>query len=283
MRNMPFIKQNIIVTGAGTGLGRQYALDLALNGANVVMAGRSRNVESVAEEIVALGGSAIPCVEDACEGEKIANCCLSAFGSIDAIILNAGIVADHSFKNLNQEKWDEVLNIHLNGAYSLAKAAWSPMTKNPYGHILFTTSGAGLHGNFGQANYATAKAGIIGLTKTLALEGKKHGIYVNAIAPMATTSMTSNIFTPEQLEKLTSKTVSKVAMAMIHPDYRQTGQIIEAGGNWARAYRWQRSEAGYIATGSVDDIVDRLTTISTFEGENDYPTSTIDSLSSAIK
>ena len=190
----------VVVTGGGAGLGRQYCLDLGRAGANVVVAGRGGSAAAVAAEIRAEGGGAVACVADVRDGQRIIDCALATYGRVDGVIVNAGIVRDRSFGKLTTEDWSEVLSVHIDGAVACAKAVWGPMSGQKSGRILFTTSGAGMHGNFGQANYAAAKGAIIGLTRSLAIEGAARGIYVNAIAPMATTAMTSldpRVFQPD--------------------------------------------------------------------------------------
>lgn len=277
-----FKSKAVIVTGAGAGLGRQYAIDLALQSADVLLVGRSASVEYVCEEIELLGGNAKALIADAKEGQKIAGYCISTFGRIDGIIINAGQVIDRTFKNMTLDDWQQVLDVHLGGAYALTHASWNHMIARQSGHIILTTSGAGLHGNFGQANYAAAKAGIIGLTKTLAQEGKKHNVIVNAIAPMATTNMTSEIFSAEQLEILTAESVSPIVLAMLHPSYRRSGQIIEAGGGWARALRWQRSAGLNFRNRPLEEVISNLGQVSDFSEASDYPISTTDALSGAM-
>ena len=198
MSEISFDGRVAIVTGAGGGLGRSHALFLASRGAKVVVNDLGGSVDGkgsdeaaaqkVVDEIAAAGGEAVASfdgVDTAEGGEKIVKTALDAFGKVDVVINNAGILRDVSFHKMTHDQWDAVMNVHLNGTYYVSKAAWNHMREAGYGRIVNTTSAAGLYGNFGQANYAAAKLGIVGLSKTLAQEGHKKGIRCNVIAPVA--------------------------------------------------------------------------------------------------
>ncbi|MRR35865.1 SDR family NAD(P)-dependent oxidoreductase, partial [bacterium] len=200
MADMDFTGRVAIVTGAGAGLGRQYALELGKRGAKVVVndlggtrdgvGSSSSAANGVVDEIKALGGSAVPNydnVASAAGGENIVKTAVDAFGRVDILINNAGIVRDKTFTKMEEENWDAVMNVHLRGAYCVSKPAFSVMRENNYGRIVMTTSGAGLFGNFGQSNYAAAKMGLVGLTHVINLEGAKYNIKANVIAPIAAT------------------------------------------------------------------------------------------------
>lgn len=195
-----------IVTGAGGGLGRTYALELAKRGAAVVVndpgvgrdggGGDAGPAESVVAEIRAAGGRAVAAldgVDTVAGGEAIVAAALSSFGRLDVVIHNAGILRDRTFVKMTEEDWDAVLAVHLKGLFSICRPAMVEMRKNGYGRIVVTTSGAGMFGNFGQANYAAAKLGQIGAMQVLNLEGAKYGIRVNAISPAAATRMTADV------------------------------------------------------------------------------------------
>lgn len=234
----------IVVVGAGRGLGKRYAIDLASNGANVVLTGRSSDAQTVAADIRSGGGKAIAVRCDIRDPQPFVDAALGEYGAIDGLVVNAGIVRDRSFAKMSGEEWSDVIDVHLGGSFACAKAVWEPMTAQRRGAIVFTTSGAGLHGAFGQANYAAAKAGIIGLMKTLAIEGERIGIRANAIAPMALTEMTGGVFSDRMKGGLRPEHVSPFLLALLDPASTRTGEIVECGGGWGAQMRWQRSVGG---------------------------------------
>lgn len=231
-----------IITGAGGGLGRSHALELARRGALIVVndlggavdgTGRSSTAaEAVVAEIEAAGGSAVANADSIATpegGEAVVQTALDAFGRIDIIINNAGILRDTSFKNMSAEMVDPVLDVHLRGAFNVTKPAWSLMREQGYGRIVNTTSGAGLFGNFGQANYGAAKMGLVGLTRVLAVEGHKSGIRANVIAPIARTRMTEEIL-GEQAAKLDPELISPLVAYLAHESCDRNGFIYSVGG-----------------------------------------------------
>jgi NAD(P)-dependent dehydrogenase (short-subunit alcohol dehydrogenase family) len=198
-----------IVTGAGGGLGRAYALELARRGAKVVVndlggardgSGVSDAAQKVVEEIEAAGGTAIAngaSVTEQAQVEAMVAEARERWGGVHILINNAGILRDKSFANMTMDDFRAVVDVHLIGSANCTKAVWETMRAQAYGRILMTTSSTGLYGNFGQANYGAAKLGLAGFAKTLHLEGAKYDIRVNALAPTAATRMTEDIFPPE--------------------------------------------------------------------------------------
>jgi NAD(P)-dependent dehydrogenase (short-subunit alcohol dehydrogenase family) len=273
---------NIVVVGGSAGLGRQYCLDLGKAGARVVVAARSEAAIAVVEEICAAGGIATACQADARQGDRIVETALAAYGRIDGMIINAGITRDRSFGKMSSDDWTEVLSVHVDGAFSCARAVWAPMSEQRHGHILLTTSGAGMHGNFGQSNYAAAKGAIIGLTRSLALEGASRNIRVNAIAPMALTGMTERVFDAELRAALKPEHVSPVALALVHPSSTETGAIIETGGGWVGKMRWERSKGVRLPDMSAESLLAHWNDASRFDEEADHPQTTTDSLNAAL-
>jgi NAD(P)-dependent dehydrogenase (short-subunit alcohol dehydrogenase family) len=231
-----------IVTGAGRGLGRCHALELARRGARVVVndvndKGGDGPAETVVEEIRALGGVAVAnsdSVATADGGERLVQQALDAFGSLQIVVNNAGILRDKAFHNLTPDLVESVLLVHLTGAFNVTIPAWRHLRSAGYGRIVNTTSASGLFGNFGQANYGAAKAGLVGLTRSLAVEGRKVGILVNAIAPMASTRMTQDLL-GENRELLAPEHVSPVIAYLSHPECTLNGQILSAGGGHVSA------------------------------------------------
>ena len=196
-----------IVTGAGAGLGREYALALAARGAAVVvndpgvtMSGTdpaSSVAAQVAAEITAAGGKAISHtadVSDYTQVEQMVADTLAAFGRVDILVNNAGILRDGPFAEMDMADFARVLTVHLQGSANTSKAVWQQMSQQGFGRIVMTTSSSGLFGSPGQASYAAAKAGTIGLMSTLGLEGESAGIRVNAISPVANTRMSQGHF-----------------------------------------------------------------------------------------
>jgi|UniRef100_A0A7C4ER40 NAD(P)-dependent dehydrogenase (short-subunit alcohol dehydrogenase family)/acyl dehydratase/putative sterol carrier protein len=232
-----------VITGAGRGLGRVYALELAKRGAKVVVNdfGGARNgsgegaaspADSVVEEIKVLGGQAIANYDSVSTeegGRRIIDAAMEAFGHLDILINNAGILRDKSFLKLEPADWDAVRAVHLDGAYYVTRAAFNHMRNNKYGRIVFTTSAAGLYGNFGQTNYSAAKMGLVGLMNSLKLEGDKHGIKVNAIAPIATTRLTEDILPPDLAEKMKPELIAPLTMVLCSDRCPSNGSIYGAG------------------------------------------------------
>ena len=282
VRKRLFEGLTVAVVGAGSGLGRQYCIDLAASGAKVIVAGRGGNVSTVASEITAAGGVAVACICDVREGWRVVEAALDHFGCLDGLIVNAGVVRDSSFGNMSQADWDEVVSVHLQGSFSCAKAAWTPMTAQKGGRIVLTTSAAALHGNFGQANYAAAKGAILGLTRTLAIEGEPRNIKVNALSPIAYTGMTSGILGAETETILTPAKVSPVALALVHPRFNESGSMVETGGGWVAALRWQRSAGLRFDSLSAAELLDDWDRVGDFGSGSDFPSTISESLKSAV-
>jgi NAD(P)-dependent dehydrogenase (short-subunit alcohol dehydrogenase family)/putative sterol carrier protein/acyl dehydratase len=234
--------QVAIVTGAGAGLGRAYALELAKRGAKVVVndlggardgsGASTKAADMVVEEIKKLGGEAVAnydSVADPAGGQAIVDTAVKAFGRVDILINNAGILRDKTLPKMEPAVWDAVLDVHLNGAYNVTRPAYIKMRENGYGRIVMTTSAAGLYGNFGQTNYSAAKMGLIGIMNTLKHEGLKHDIRVNTVAPVAATRLTEDIMPPDMLAKLKPEYVMPLVIYMCSKNCKETGQIFNAG------------------------------------------------------
>jgi NAD(P)-dependent dehydrogenase (short-subunit alcohol dehydrogenase family)/acyl dehydratase len=277
-----------VVTGAGAGLGRTYALELARRGAAVVVndlggardgtgAGSSSPADQVVAEIRAAGGQAVANYDNVATvegGANIVQTALDAFGRIDIVINNAGILRDKSFVKMTPENWNAVLAVHLNGAYHVTRPAFEAMKNQGYGRIVMTTSAAGLYGNFGQANYSAAKMGLVGLMNTIKLEGQKYDIKVNTIAPVAASRLTEDVMPPDLLQKLSPEYVAPMVMVLCSERCPVTGCIYNAGmGFYNRAAVVTGPGAvvggdGQIPT--VDDLAAALDRISTLEGGKEY-------------
>jgi NAD(P)-dependent dehydrogenase (short-subunit alcohol dehydrogenase family) len=220
-----------IVTGAGGGLGRAHALLLAQRGARVVVNDLSANAEAVVQEIVAAGGQAravLGSVSDAARVQDMVDDVLKTWGRVDILVNNAGILRDKSFAKMSLDDFRLVVDVHLMGAATCTKAVWDTMRTQNYGRIVMTTSSSGLYGNFGQANYGAAKLALVGLMQTLSIEGAKHDIRVNCLAPTAATQMMEGILPAEQLAMLRPELVSPAVLALVSQE-APTRAIVCAG------------------------------------------------------
>ncbi|KAI0022757.1 hypothetical protein F4780DRAFT_732899 [Xylariomycetidae sp. FL0641] len=231
-----------LVTGGGAGIGRAYCLAFARHGASVVV-NDLMNPDTVVEEIKKMGGKAVGVKASSEDGDTVVKGAMDAFGRVDIIVNNAGILRDKAFHNMDDNLWDPVFNVHLRSTYKVTKAAWPIMLKQKYGRIINTASTSGIYGNFGQANYAAAKCGILGLSKTLALEGAKYNIYCNTIAPNAGTNMTRSILPEELVQAFKPDYVAPVVLALCSDKVPKepTGGLYEVGSGWVGKTRWQRS------------------------------------------
>lgn len=201
------------------------------------------NPDDVVQEIQKNGGKAVGSKASAEEGEKVVKTAIDAFGRVDILINNAGILRDKSFHNMDDSQWDQVIAVHLRGTYKMTKAAWPYFLKQKYGRVVNTTSTSGIYGNFGQANYAAAKLGILGFSRALAREGAKYNIYVNTIAPNAGTNMTRSIMPEEMVQAFKPEQVAPMVAALSSDKVPQpaTGNLYEVGSGWHARTRWQRS------------------------------------------
>jgi NAD(P)-dependent dehydrogenase (short-subunit alcohol dehydrogenase family) len=273
-----------VVTGAGGGLGRSHALLLASRGAKVVVndLGGSRDgsgagsemADAVVQEIVDAGGEAVANYDSVATwdgGHAVVQSALDAFGRIDIVVNNAGILRDVSFAKMEEDQLDLVLKVHLYGGFHVTKAAWPHLRDAGYGRVINTTSGSGLYGNFGQSNYSAAKLGLVGLTRTLAIEGQKYGITANVIAPVAASRMTEDIMPPALLEVLQPENVSPLVGYLASEACTETGRIFSVGGGYiARVAIVEGPGATFEAGFGPDDVAARFDEISNVPlGEGD--------------
>jgi NAD(P)-dependent dehydrogenase (short-subunit alcohol dehydrogenase family) len=269
----------VIVTGAGGGLGRAHALLFAKHGARVVVndLGGSAHGEganaSAADRVVAeirdAGGTAVANHDSVTDGDKIVQNALDAFGRIDVVVNNAGILRDKTFAKMDDADWDLVYRVHVEGAYKVTHAAWPHMREQNYGRVIFTASTSGIYGNFGQSNYGMAKLGLYGLTRTLALEGRKNNILVNAIAPTGGTRMTEGLIPAAVFDMLKPELISPLVVFLGSEQCTETSGLFEVGGGWIGKTRWERSVgAGFDPrTGfSPEDVAASWEKIGDFEG-----------------
>jgi NAD(P)-dependent dehydrogenase (short-subunit alcohol dehydrogenase family) len=275
--SMDFEGKVVIVTGAGGGLGRAHALLFARHGARVIVndLGGSAHGEganaSAADQVVAevrdAGGEAVANHDSVTDGDKIVQNALDTYGRVDVVVNNAGILRDKSFAKMEDTDWDLVYRVHVEGAYKVTRAAWPHLREQNYGRIIFTSSTSGIYGNFGQANYGMAKLGLYGLTRTLAIEGRKNNILVNAIAPTGGTRMTEGLIPASVFELLKPELVSPLVVFLGSEQCPDSGGLYEVGGGWMGKVRWERSlGAGFDprAGFSPQDVAAQWASISDF-------------------
>jgi NAD(P)-dependent dehydrogenase (short-subunit alcohol dehydrogenase family) len=226
-----------VITGAGRGLGRSHALAFAAQGAKVIVndsggavdgTGSGNTAQAVVDEITASGGIALPSTESIATeagATRMIKEVVDQFGTVDIVVNNAGILRDKTFKNVSMDNFRAVLDVHLMGSVYVTKAAWPIMMNNGWGRVVFTSSGSGIFGNFGQSNYASAKMSVIGLMNVLKLEGQSKGICVNTLAPGAITRMTETLEVPDRVGR--PEQVSPAVLYLCSED-APSGLILQA-------------------------------------------------------
>ena len=286
MSNVNFENRTVIVTGAGNGLGKAYALELGSRGAKVVVndldgsGSASSPADDVVNEIIKNGGEAIANYDSVATkegGESIVQSALDNFGTVDAVINNAGILRDKSFANMSEDELSLILDVHLKGTFFVSQPAFKVMKENNYGRIVNVASPSGLFGNFGQSNYGAAKMGIVGLTNVLSIEGAKYNIKVNVIAPTAYTRMTEALL-PEDVGKLFSaELVTPMVVYLASEACEPTHEIFGvAAGRFARIGIITHN--GYVNTSATaEDISENIEEIRTIK-DGTYPLSNEDEL-----
>ncbi|KAF2501515.1 Fox2 protein [Lophium mytilinum] len=252
MSELRYDNQVVVITGAGAGLGRAYALFFASRGAKVVVndlggSGKgegndTKPADAVVSEIRSAGGVAVADHHSVTSGDLIIETAIKNFGRIDVLINNAGILRDVSFRNMAQRDWDLIMEVHVKGAYKCTRAAWPYFRKQKYGRVINTSSASGLFGNFGQTNYAAAKFALVGFTETVALEGKKYNIQANVLAPGAGSRLTATVMTPEVLAAMSPVYVVPLVAVLVHSSNTETGSIFEAAAGTFSKIRWERSK-----------------------------------------
>lgn len=267
---LTFDDQVVIVTGGGRGLGRQHALEFARRGARVVVndlgaptdgsVGDSA-ADDVVREITAAGGIAMSnghSVSRADSAADIVKAAVDAFGRVDVVVNNAGILVDRSFPKMDPDAVSSVMDVHFYGSFWLTHAAWPYMKEQGYGRVVMTTSVAGYYGNFGQTNYGSAKAALIGLTKTLAIEGERAGIRVNAVAPGARTRMTEGLLGEDMASRMGPEFVSPVVVALAHSSCPANGEVFSvAAGRVARVFTAQ-TEGMFDPNLTAESVADEM-------------------------
>jgi NAD(P)-dependent dehydrogenase (short-subunit alcohol dehydrogenase family) len=262
MSKIDFSGRVAIVTGAGAGLGKNHAVELAKRGAKVVVndLGGARDgvgsdeaaANQVVEEIKALGGDAVPNYDNVATlegGENIVKTAIDAYGKVDILVNNAGILRDKTFPKMEEPNWDAVVGVHLKGAYCVTRPAFINMRENKYGRIVMTSSIAGILGNFGQSNYGAAKMGLVGLTNVLKLEGAKYDIKVNVLAPNAGTRLTEDVLPPEIFESMKVEYVTPPVLYLCSEQCQDSGMIIHNVRNYYNRFAVVMGPGATVAEG----------------------------------
>ena len=290
MSGINFENKTVVVTGAGNGLGKAYAFEFANRGANVVVndiggsvtgdGSENAPADVVVEEINYSGGSAVANYDSVATkqgGESIIESALSNFGSVDAVVNNAGILRDKSFAKMEEDDLNAIIDVHLKGTFFVCQPAFIQMKEQGYGRFVNVSSPSGLFGNFGQLNYGAAKMGIVGLTNVLAIEGAKYNIKANVIAPNAATRMTETLFGEDMSKLLTVDNITPLVVYLASEQCEITHEIFSAGGG-----RFARigisTDVGYFnATAKAEDIFANIDEIRDLSNSI-YPTSLADEL-----
>lgn len=274
-----------IVTGAGNGLGRSHALGLAARGAKVVVndfggardgtGGSSDAARAVVEEIWAAGGQAIADGANVAEFDQVqamVERARAAWGRIDILINNAGILRDKTFAKMSLDDFRAVVEVHLLGAVNGCKAVWETMRAQGYGRIVMTSSSSGLYGNFGQANYGAAKAGVVGLMNVLHQEGEKYGIRVNTLAPTAATRMTQDLIPSDRLALMSPEAITPGVLYLVSEE-APSRTILCAGAGAFAVTRILETPGVYLAQEerTPEAIAARFAEISDLEGAQALP------------
>ncbi|MDM4772215.1 peroxisomal multifunctional enzyme type 2 [Solimonas sp. SE-A11] len=280
----------VIVTGAGNGLGRQHALMFGARGAHVVVNDLGGNIhgggkssaaaDKVVEEIKALGGQAVANYDSVEDGASIVKTAVDAFGTVDIVINNAGILRDTSFHKMTVDDWNLIVRVHLNGSFAVSHAAWPIMRDKGYGRIVMTTSAAGIYGNFGQANYSAAKLALVGLSNTLAQEGRSKNVHVNTIAPIAGSRLTETVLPPELIDALKPEYVSPLVGWLCHEDCKETGGLFEVGAGYHAKLRWERTRGHSFKIGrgfGPEEVAKNWAKVTDFK-DGEYPTNINESM-----
>ena len=284
MADVRFDGKVAIVTGAGGGLGRQHALELARRGAKVVVndlggavdgsGGSSEAAGKVVAEIKAAGGEAIANGSSVTDDKGVAlmvQQAMDQWGRVDILIANAGILRDKTFSKMDLADFEVVMNVHLMGTVKPTKAVWEIMKAQNYGRIVVTTSSTGLYGNFGQSNYGAAKLALVGFMNTLRLEGQKNNIHVNAIAPVAATRMTESLMPPEVLARIKPEYVTP-GVVFLASEEAPTGAILSAGGGSFALAQMYETPGVYLGEGglSVEEVRDNWSKITDPTGQRAF-------------
>ncbi|HEY5154399.1 MAG TPA: SDR family NAD(P)-dependent oxidoreductase [Acidimicrobiales bacterium] len=299
MADIGFDGRVAVITGAGGGLGREHALELARRGARIVVNDLGGSVtgegheegpaHKTAQEINDLGGIAVADTNSVATpegGQAIVQTALDEFGTVDIVINNAGILRDKTFHNMTPELLEPVIDVHLKGAFYVTQPAYVIMREKGYGRIINTSSNSGILGNFGQSNYGAAKMGLVGFTRVLANEGRKHNIKANAIAPVAKTRMTEELLGAFG-DALDPKLVTPVVCWLASAECDTTGEVFSTAGGIVSRFFIGLTPGYYNGALTVEDVRDHWAEIrdedgyTVPEGPNDELKKIVETLSAA--
>ena len=248
-----FDEKVVLVTGGSRGLGNAFARCLAAAGATVAINSASDDDHGATADINNAGGKAVHLPGRVEDSAALVERVMSECGRIDAIVHNAGFLQDRTLKKMTEEQWDVVLDVHLKTSFKLTQAAWPHFESEGGGRVVLLSSSAGLFGNFGQANYASAKMGMYGLCQSIAMEGAKTNITCNCVSPFGATEMNSTNFPEELKTAIKTDYVAPIVAYLAHLDCTESGSMFEASAGSFKKLRWERTE-GLNLDGRVDDI-----------------------------
>jgi NAD(P)-dependent dehydrogenase (short-subunit alcohol dehydrogenase family) len=272
-----------IVTGGGNGLGREHCLQLAARGAKVVVNDLGVNLdgsgssvtaaEMVAREIRAAGGEAMANgadITDFSQVEAMVAATMEKWGRVDILVNNAGILRDKTFTKMETADFRKVVDVHLFGSMNCTKAVWDIMREQQYGRIMLTSSSSGIFGNFGQANYGAAKTAMIGFMNVLHLEGKKHDIRINTLAPTAATRMLEGLI-PENVEALMAPKLVSPGVLYLVSEGAPSRTILGAGAGGFSVIRIYETPGVFLGgeDATVDDVAKNWKRISNPEDQSE--------------
>ncbi len=295
MTDVRFDDRVVVITGAGNGLGRTYALEMGKRGAKVVVndlggsafgdGADQAAADVVVDAIKASGGEAVANYDSVTDGDRIIQTAMDTFGKIDVVINNAGILRDKTFHKMEQQDWDLIYDVHVRGAFKVSHAAWPYMRDQNYGRMIFTASAAGIYGNFGQTNYAMAKLGLHGMSQTLAVEGRSKNIMVNTIAPIAGSRLTETVMPQELVDALKPEFIMPLVVKLCDENSQETGGLYEVGAGWMGKVRWERSKGHSFSVSegfNAEDVNDAWDDIVNFTNA-DHPTNIAEANKPLIK
>ncbi|MEM7019538.1 MAG: SDR family NAD(P)-dependent oxidoreductase [Pseudomonadota bacterium] len=279
---LTFEDRVVVITGAGNGIGRAYAHEFARRGAKVVVndyggtvdgtGNDTHSADFVVKEITDANGTAVPNYDSVVDGEKVVQTALDTWGRVDVLLNNAGIAYATPFAEMTPERWDKMMDVHLNGSHACTYAAWPHMQSQRYGRILFTSSPFGLHSAANFAHYSAAKAAVIGLARALTLEGDAQNIHANVVAPYSASRMTGRTNEQQATSLIGPRYLAQLAIWLGHESTQENGSVFEVGGGYIHKVRWALGQPLNLKDGehTAENIAAGLDTLNDFS-DNIYP------------